>query len=245
MHLWAWVLGVILWYYQSGDSKCGSFRIFQKCGPPPLLHGHNLSGGQYMASVARACSVLGGIMPHRRDSITWEQSPAPLLPALSRKFWNTYNIPVIEGQKVRGKSMIYFDWVKMSWPGHDAHHKLIRRTLSLKDSPVSSGWCVYLVLRLTSHKSTTKVLPQSAVQSVCKFLRFLQSPPSEWRDAAWNILNWSRCEQFTIYAKYFSHTSEVAEKTSKNTFHESSYTVPWIFWRGIEQSEWSWVIPGL
>ena len=70
------------------DSKCGSFRIFKKSDPPPppLLHGHNLSGGQYMASVARACSVLGGIMPHRRDSITWEQSPAPLLPALSRKF---------------------------------------------------------------------------------------------------------------------------------------------------------------
>ena len=36
-----------------------------------------------------------------------------------------YNIPVIEGQKVRGKSMIYFDWVKMSWPGHDAHASYI------------------------------------------------------------------------------------------------------------------------
>ena len=62
---------------------------------------------------------------------------------------------------------------------------------------------------------------------------------------------WCRLKYFklvkvrTIYnlCKIFLHTSEVAEKTSKNTFHESSYTVPWIFCWGIEQSEWSRVIP--
>ena len=119
------VLGVII--PACGDSMCGSFRIFQKDGPS-LLHGHNLSGGQYMASiwpVYGQCSqaVCWAALCH--TVVT--QSPGntrqhPPHPALGCEFWNTlYNIPVIEGQKVRGKSMIYFDWVKMSWPGHDAH----------------------------------------------------------------------------------------------------------------------------
>ena len=152
-----------------------------------------------MASVARQCAGRHYATPSWLNHLgTLASTPPTLLPALSCEFWNTlYNIPVIEGQKVRGKSMIYFDWVKMSWPGHDAHAS------DIVPKRQSSCYQCYLVLKLTSQESTTKVLPQSAVQSVCKFLRFLQSPPSEWRDAAWNILNWSRCEQFTIYAKYF------------------------------------------
>ena len=147
-------------------------------------------------------------MPHRRDSITWEHSPAPLLPsyllpALSCKFWNTlYNIPVIEGQKVRGKSMIYFDWVKMYY----------------QSTIPCSAVCM-------------QISPVFAIAS----LRM-----------AWCRLKYFKLVKVrTIYnlCKIFLHTSEVAEKTSKNTFHESSYTVPWIFCWGIEQSEWSRVIP--